>query len=66
MTWRLKRPADVDGRRVGHNLGDKFTRHHKVVDVMTHLAEARPIAAQNYGATTETPCWAHHVPGENS
>ena len=56
MTVEAQTPAtDVDVAAVlGHNLGDKFTRHHQVVDVMTHLAEARPHwQLENYGTTTE-------------
>ena len=56
MTVEAQTPAtDVDVATVlGHNLGDKFTRHHQVVDVMTHLAEARPHwQLENYGTTTE-------------
>ena len=56
MTVEAQAPAtDVNVADVlGHNLGDKFTRHHKVVDVMTHLAEARPHwQLEHYGTTTE-------------
>ena len=56
MTVEAQAPAtDVNVADVlGHNLGDKFTRHHKVVDVMTHLAEARSHwQLEHYGTTTE-------------
>ncbi len=56
MTVAAQAPdTDVDVAAVlGHNLGDKFTRHHQVVDVMKHLAEARPHwQLEEYGSTTE-------------
>ena len=47
--------AAVDlGSVIGHELGEKFTRHHQVVDAMEALAAARPHwQLTEYGTTSE-------------
>ena len=43
-------PAPV----LGHPLGESFTRHHAVVDYVTHMAEVMPHwELEEYGTTTE-------------
>ena len=39
---------------LGHPLGESFTRHHAVVDYVTHMAEVMPHwELEEYGTTTE-------------
>jgi hypothetical protein len=39
---------------LGYNLGDKFTRHHRVVDYLEHVAKENPhFQLREYGTTTE-------------
>ena len=39
---------------LGYNLGEKFTRHHRVVDYLEHVAKENPnFQLREYGTTTE-------------
>ncbi len=49
-TAQLKSPAEF----LGYELGDKFTRHHRVVEYYQHVAENSPmVTLQEYGKTYE-------------
>ena len=65
MTVEAQTPTtDVDVAVLGHNLGDKFTRHHQSGGRHENLAEARPHwQLEEYGSTTEgrPPAGARHV-----
>ncbi len=40
---------------LGYNLGEKFTRHHRVVDYIEHVAQENPhFLLREYGTTTES------------
>ena len=47
-------PSPIAESVLGHALGERFTRHHAVVDVVEHMAEIRPHwLLQEYGQTSE-------------